>query len=148
MYKLNGKVLRPGRPFTTEDGTQYPADWLAQSTREQRVAAGIVEVAQVSSPKYDQRFYWGPENPKDLDQLKEIWIGKQKTAAASLLAQTDWYALRKLDDPDVDYPEEVSEHRRAVRAASNVRTEEINICSTVEELIEVLNSFDAWPERP
>ena len=74
MFILDGKPLSPDRAFTTSDGTQYPANWLRLATPAQRAAIGITE--QPDAPTWDQRFYWGPDLPKDLDQLKEQWLGK------------------------------------------------------------------------
>ena len=79
MYQLDGKTLQYGRAFKTEDGRQFPANWLKLATEEERSAIGIVQVHN-STPVsvVDQRFYWGPENPKDLDQLKVYWTDKVK----------------------------------------------------------------------
>ena len=52
---------------------------------------------------YDQRFYWGVGNPKDLGGSKEYWVSKQKATAGSTLAQSDWYVVRAAEDADC-YP--------------------------------------------
>lgn len=59
MFLLNNKVLQPGVPFT-QDGIQYPANWLNLSTLEEKEAIGITEVAQDTRP--DDRFYWVQDN--------------------------------------------------------------------------------------
>jgi hypothetical protein len=38
---------------------------------------------------YDDRFYWGHNNPKDLDGLKAQWTAQMKDTANKLLSQTD-----------------------------------------------------------
>jgi hypothetical protein len=44
MFLLNGKPISLDAAFTTEDGTQYPANWLRLATVEDREAIGITEV--------------------------------------------------------------------------------------------------------
>mgnify|MGYP003134930580 CR=1 FL=1 len=74
MLKLDNKPLSYDRAFT-HDGIQYPANWLRLSSLEERNALGITEVADAQI--YDQRFYWGVGNPKDLDELKASWNEEQ-----------------------------------------------------------------------
>ena len=89
MLQLDGKTLQYGRAFT-HNGYQYPANWLRLTTLEEKQAIGIVEVADPVVGVWDQRFYWGVDNPKDLDQLKTTWKQKQNEIASSLLAPSDW----------------------------------------------------------
>ena len=72
---------------------QYPANWLRLSTAEQRDELGITWVTDTAQ-NYDQRFYWGVDNPKDLDGLKTLWKSKQSEIAASLLAPSDWRGIK------------------------------------------------------
>ena len=72
---------------------QYPANWLRLSTAEQRDELGITWVADTSQ-NYDQRFYWGVDNPKDLDGLKTLWKATQSQIAATLLAPSDWRVIK------------------------------------------------------
>lgn len=134
MYYLNGEPLRLDKAFTDADGNQYPANWLRNSTQEQRDALGIVWVAPDPAAYYDQRFYWGVGNPKDLDGLKEEWVSKQKGIAGSLLAPTDWYVIRATEDPDCVCPPAIAQYRADVRTASGQREAQINACADVEEL--------------
>jgi hypothetical protein len=69
MFQLNGQLLGIDVPFTTEDGTSYPANWLRLASPEERAAIGITEVADPES--YDDRFYWGVNNPKLLNDREE-----------------------------------------------------------------------------
>ena len=64
MLLLDGKPLSYDRAFTHE-GIQYPANWLRLSSWEEKSAIGITEIAD--PPYYDQRFYWGVDNPKQLE---------------------------------------------------------------------------------
>ena len=69
MFQLDNKPLALDVPFTHNE-ISYPANWLRLASPEERAAIGITEVAdeQVS---YDDRFYWGPNNPKLLNDREE-----------------------------------------------------------------------------
>lgn len=69
MFLLNNTPSGLDQPFTTEDGTQYPANWIRLASAEERAAIGIVEVADPES--YDDRFYWGVNAPKLLEDREE-----------------------------------------------------------------------------
>ncbi len=69
MFKLNGKPLGIDVPFTTEDGTSYPANWLRLASAEEKAAIGITEEAD--APSYDDRFWWGVNSPKLLEDREE-----------------------------------------------------------------------------
>lgn len=133
MYYYNGNPLRLDKAFTDTEGNQYPSDWLRNSTPEQRDALGIVWVPPSSSALYDKLFYWGVDNPKDLDQLKEQWVAKQKNYVNTVLLQTDWYAARA-HDTGVPVPEAVTTYRNQLRVIFGQRKAQINACVDVEEL--------------
>lgn len=137
MYYYNNNPLPLDRAFSDAEGNQYPADWLRNSTQEQRDALGITWVS-VEASVYDQRFYWGPNNPKDLDDLKGVWVTKEKTKAGSLLSQTDWYIVRASEDPSQPCPDEVKTERQEIRDRCNLQEYKIINCETVEELIKVV----------
>lgn len=69
MFLLNGNTLPLDTPFTV-DGTHYPANWLRLTSIEEKNAVGITEVADVTTT-YDDRFYWGADNPKLLNDREE-----------------------------------------------------------------------------
>ena len=62
MFKLEGKTLQLGKAFT-HNGMQYPSNWLALTSLEEKQAIGIVEVADSVTGIYDQRFYWNVGKP-------------------------------------------------------------------------------------
>jgi len=64
-FELNGKPINIYKAYTTADGIKY-ANLRDASVRE---ALGVVEVADPEA--YDQRFYWGVDNPKLLDDREE-----------------------------------------------------------------------------
>ena len=143
-FLLNGQPLGVDRPFTDADGTQYPANWLRHASADDKAAIGITEVADPEP--YDQRFYWGVDNPKALEDdgedkgLKSLWVAKQKEIAASMLARTDWYVTRKAEDSTAAIPTEVSTRRAAIRTTCGTRESEINACDTTDALAALLTN--------
>ena len=145
MLKLDNKPLSYDRAFT-HAGIQYPANWLRLSSLEERNALGITEVA--NDPTYDQRFYWGVDNPKQLNDvtdedgntttgLKTQWSATQGEIAASLLAPSDWRII-KAKETGTNIPSAWKTYRAAVRTACNTRQTEINAVADVPALIELL----------
>jgi len=133
MLKLNNKPLSYDRAFTHAD-IQYPANWLRLSSLEERNALGITEVAD--APSWDQRFYWGVDNPKDLDDLKKQWSDTQTAIAAALLAPSDWRVI-KAKETGTNIPSAWKTYRAAIRTACNTRQTEINAVSDVPALKEL-----------
>jgi hypothetical protein len=154
-YQLaDGTKLALDVAFSTPDGVQRPANWLRLSTPRDRELAGITWVADVSN-NYDQRFYWSESNPKQLDDvtdddgntttgLKTLWKAKQDEIAASLLAPSDWRVVKELEVNSsfsaarTAYPSAWMTYRAAVRTACNTRQTEIDNCSDVAALKELL----------
>lgn len=65
MFSLNGKPINIYRPYTTSEGVKYP-HLRDPALREQ---LGIVETPDPEN--FDQRFYWGVDNPKLLNDREE-----------------------------------------------------------------------------
>lgn len=146
MFILNNQPLSPDRAFTTEDGTQFPANWLRLSSPEERAALGITETED--EPWYDQRFYWGPDLPKDHAQLVEQWVGQTKTTAGTLLAGSDWYITRQAET-GTPTPADVLFYRLAVRDISGTKEGKIRATTTTDELAAYVTSADysGWPTK-
>lgn len=68
MFMLDNKPLALDTPFT-HNGIQYPNNWLRLASQEERADIGITEVDDPAS--YDDRFYWGVDNPKLLNDREE-----------------------------------------------------------------------------
>ena len=135
MLKLDGKTLQYDRAFK-HNGISYPANWLRLTTLEEKQAIGITEVADPVET-WDQRFYWGVDNPKDLDELKTLWKQKQSDIAGSLLAPSDWRVIKAREtggQVNIDW----FNYRKAVRTACNTRQAEIDKCADVPALKELL----------
>ena len=149
-FILDGKTLQQGVAFTDKDGNQYAANFLQLSTLEEKEAIGITEIADPVLA--DDRFYWSGDinNPKALDDkdeengsvtkgLKSQFIAQIKDTTNKLLAQSDWYVIRKLER-NIDIPTDIADKRSAIITESNRLETAINAVADVEELIEVLNT--------
>jgi hypothetical protein len=158
MFLLNGNRLPEGTSFYDANGVQYGSGWLNQATEEQKSAIGITWVADVV--RADDRFYWDGNinNPKALADVTETVEGKEyvtkglksnfiaqtKQTAGSLLAQTDWYVIRKAER-NVDIPAKVVTKRAAIVTEADRLETAITNAANVEALIEVLNAQN-WGE--
>jgi hypothetical protein len=143
MFTLNGTPISIDNEYVAPNGTQYP-HLRDPSIRQQ---LGIVEVADPAH--YDQRFYWGVGNPKQLEDLeitpengdpytqtglKSQWIAQTKAVAGSLLAQTDWMVIRKAER-GIAIPLDVVAARGAIILDQDSKQQAIEAATTVEELI-------------
>jgi hypothetical protein len=148
MFLLNGNRLPEGTSFYDANGTQYPSGWLNQSTEEQKAAIGITWVADPTP--VDTRFYWDTNLPKALEDkleedgsttkgLKSNFKAQVKDTANKLLANTDWYVIRKAER-SVDIPTDIADKRNAIVTEANRLDSEIDLVDTVEGLIAILNN--------
>ena len=162
MFTVSGKTIQYDRPWTHPDtGEQYPANWLRLTSLAEKQAAGLEEVTTPAAEVYDERFYWSASNPKQLNDeaildedgndtgevqtgLKTLWKAKQNEIAASLLAPSDWRVVKELEvnssfsAAKTAYPTKWQTYRAAVRTACNTRQTEIDNCSDVAALKELL----------
>ena len=137
-YKLNGMPLSLDVAFTSSDGTQYPSNWLRNSTAADRAAVASTGITWAAGPPwYDQRFYWGVSKPKDLATLKALWVQKQKDIANSLLAPTDWKIIRAAEGGTA-VPSADKTYRGNVRTQCGLREATINACADVDKLAATL----------
>jgi hypothetical protein len=156
MFLLNGSPLPLDTPFQI-DGTSFPANWLRLTSIAEKNAVGITEVPDVTET-YDSRFYWGVDNPKQLDDLtvtpeegdpytqhglKHQWIAQVKDTANKLLAQSDWMVIRKVER-SVDIPADTATYRAAVIAECTRLVTAIQGCADVPALIDVVTA-QGWP---
>ena len=159
-YYIGSRAIALDVPFTDPDGVQRPANWLRNSTARDRELLGIVW-QQPTSSGYDQRFYWGVGNPKQLNDepavdedgkelgytqtgLKTQWKSTQEQIASTLLAPSDWRVVKELEvnssfaAAKTAFPTAWQTYRAAVRTSCNTRQTEIDACTTVDELKELL----------
>jgi hypothetical protein len=165
MFILDGKQLRPGRPFT-HNGIQYPANWLRLTSWEEKAAIGITE--QPDPTPVDTRFYWDHDLPKRLEDepavdedgdpvldengvqvintgLKTQWKAQQDQTAYSLLAPTDWYVVRK-SETDEAIPVGITSFRSEVRTVCEGRKNAIGLATDVPSLVGIVTFAGLdWP---
>lgn len=153
MFKLNNKPLGLDTAFTTEDGTQYPSNWLRLASAEEKAAIGITEEADAEI--YDDRFYWGVNSPKRLEDvtegeittkgLKSVWIAQIKDTANKMMQPTDWMVWRKFER-GVEIPADVAAHRLAILAECDRIIAAISASETMQQFVETV-SDQQWPDE-
>jgi len=159
MFQLDNKPLALDVPFT-HGGINYPANWLRLASAQERAAIGITEVADPE--RYDDRFYWGVGNPKQLEDeiiipeegetfesytqkgLKSNWSAQIKDTTNKLLAATDWMVIRKAER-DVAIPADTVAYRAAVLTECDRLLAAIAGAADVDALAAVLANQN-WPE--
>lgn len=77
--------------------------------------------------------------------LKTTFTRQAKSICNSLLQESDWMIVRK-HERDIDVPEEVAEYRAAVIAECDRIEEDLSLCTTLEDVIDVVNDF-SWPRH-
>lgn len=141
-YILEGRKLRPGRPFKNADGMQFPGNWLKLTSDEEKAAVGITWEAEPAP--FDSRYYYSAGNPRPVADgtdedgneytgLKTTLAAEQARIAGQILSSTDWYAVRKAETSKA-IPAAIKTYRAAVRTACDARQAEIAAVTTTEEL--------------
>jgi hypothetical protein len=156
MFLLNGNTLPLDTPFEI-NGTSYPANWLRLTSIAEKNAVGITEVAD-TQVTYDDRFYWGVDKPKQLEDitvtpeqgdaylqigLKTQWTATVKDTANKLLAESDWMVIRKVER-NVDIPASTVTYRSAVITECTRLVTAIAGATDVPALIVVVTA-QGWP---
>ena len=154
-WKLGSRRIAYDVAFVNEaTGIQYSNKWMRQTSDATKRGIGMVW-EEPEATNYDQRFYWSAGNPKQLDDvtdeegntttgLKTLWKAKQNEIAATLLAPSDWRVVKELEvnssfsAAKTAFPTEWQTYRAAVRTACNTRQTEIDNCSDVAALKELL----------
>ena len=109
-----------------------------------------LETKQDGSPLYKQVYDKVTKSMVDTTEqvitkgLKSNFVAQVKQTAGSLLAQTDWYVVRKAER-NVDIPAKVVAKRAAIVTEADRLETAIAGVTTVEALIEVLNAQN-WSE--
>ena len=160
-YLINGQPVNIRVEYFRADGVRYE-NLLNPAVR---AKLGVVETNdpdpfEPAAPDYDQRFYWGPGNPKQLEDItvtpeeegrdpytqkgmKSNWIAQVKVAANSQLAGTDWMVIRKIER-NIDIPADVATKRQAIITECARLEAAIQASPDVESFIQVVMSQN-WP---
>jgi hypothetical protein len=143
MFMLNGQPLPLDTPFIAGD-IQYPANWLRLSSPEEKQAIGITEVPD--PPPFDDRFYWGPGNPKDLTTLKATWLINVNQIAYTLLVPSDWMVTRKTEIGTA-IPTDWSTYRDQVRIDCGLNKDNLNQATDIDSFVAIATNL-VWPVAP
>lgn len=109
-----------------------------------------LEVKEDGTPLWEQVYDPATQSMVDTNVqvvtrgLKYTWIAQVKDTAGKMLADSDWYVVRK-SEKNIDIPAEVTTKREAIRAECNRLETAIAACTTVEELINVVSNQN-WTE--
>jgi hypothetical protein len=144
MFLLpDGRPISPDVAFTL-DGIQYPSNWIRLASPEEREAIGITEVPDPAP--YDQRFYWGPDLPKDHGQLVEQWTQQTRTTAGTLLTPTDWLVIREADNGTA-MDAGTKALREDIRLATGQKNAAIEATADTAELAAYITGteYPVWP---
>ena len=142
MYVLDGKKLRQGRPFT-HNGIQYPGNWLALTSADEKAAIGISWEADPAP--FNRQFYFSADTPRDVADVKPSMLRDQDSTAYNLLNPTDWYIVRK-SETNTAIPVGITSFRTAVRDTCEARKVAINGAADIPALVGV-STFGGmnWP---
>ena len=133
-YKLNGEGLALGVAFRDSNGTQYPANWLQNSTDADRAAVPTGGISWISDAiTYDASFHTAPGVPRDIAELKTYWLEEQKNTANSILSSSDWMVTRQAEG-GTSIPSAWKTYRAAVRTQCGLREATINACADTDKL--------------
>jgi len=164
-WKHNGKIIKEGKAWVADDGTQHPAVWMRWSDSEKKANGLTWEDISASEKPYDSTFYLGretdgtlierkldDEDAKDDDGkqlyepdgktkvitegLKTIWTRNTKQMANNLLSSSDWMITRKAEKGTV-IPNATTTYRDNVRTACNTIETKINDCSSLEDFMKL-----------
>ena len=153
-YTYHGRLIRPGQAWTDANNIQHPSNWMVWDDAT-KASKGLV-YSEEKAP-YDNRFYLGYDTDdnlieRNLPELKAQWTQTIKQQAGSLLASTDWYVVREVEE-GTNCPTNIKNYRRAVRLKSNEIERLIDITINIEEFKALFENVDNgnapindWPE--
>lgn len=126
MWQHNGRTIKEGLSWTSDDGIKHPSNWAIWSDAVKK-SFGLV---QVDDPvRYNSFFYNTDGTAKALDDvgsgdslvkgLKTVAIESTKRDAKNKLSKTDWHVVKAAEVSSYTVPSDVTTYRAAVRTASN-----------------------------
>ena len=162
-WKHNGKIIKEGKAWTADDGTQHPAVWMRWSDSEKKTNGLTWEDPPASQEPFDNRFYKNRKTDGSLNErslsdvnsvdtdgkavidpltgkqmielgLKSIWIAKTKEMAQEKLNKHDWMITRKAEK-GTDIPSDVTTYRDSIRTKCTSIETAINNCSNLTQFM-------------
>ena len=152
MWKYNGRHIREGKAWTDANGIQHPGNWHVW-TEQEKEAAGLTWIT-LDTPPDSRLYNWNQnsdgtitstakaiEDVNEVDStgnpllyedgnqivtkgLKSNLIQEVKAQQASLLSQSDWAVVRKVDTT-IEIPANIQAWRDAIRSKATEMEEEI-----------------------
>lgn len=149
----SNQYINEGTQFTI-DGVTYPANWLNQSTPEQKAALGLEEVTTVGELK-DAKYYWIGEQlsgsvrtltatPKDLADVQKQAIAQVNASAYSILFPTDYLSVKAFET-GTEVPSEWATWRASIRATATQAIADITAATDVDTIAALTVT---WPNDP
>jgi hypothetical protein len=163
-HEPTGQIIRPGKTWRDENSTQQPGNWQIWK-EDYKASMGIKEIVQESPPD-SRLYTWSQnrdgsidKTPKSLEDINTVdrdgnpvldGEGKQhvtqgvksslkktiNSQQGSLLIQTDWLYIRKIDK-SVEIPVHIQSWRDSVRVQGDAMKSAIDAASTIEEIVEL-----------
>jgi hypothetical protein len=152
-YQLpGGRTVSTDMAFTLNE-IQYPSNWLALSSAEDRAERDI-EGPLPEPAWYDQRWCWGYDEDgkliwKDHAPLVVEYINNVRANANAMLRETDWQVIREADNGKL-MSAETKADRQFVRDAAGGKIQAINATTTTAELAAYItsNAYSDWNPIP
>ena len=163
LVKTDGsiKIFAPYSLWEDKNGTQHSPDYLISLTSDQKQDLGIYDVAYAN--REDDRFYTITENEPTFDQamkivkitytsvakdlqnseMKKQWIANINQIANSILSQSDWMLVRKIER-NIDVPANMVTYRAAVITEATRLTTAITAATEISQLITLVSTI-SWP---
>jgi hypothetical protein len=173
-HEPTGQTIRPGKAWRDENRTQQPGNWHIWDA-DYKALMGIVEIV-LENPPDSRFYIWSQnadgtinKTAKSLDDVNEMdedgnpvldGDGKQHTIKGvksslkevvnsqqgSLLTQTDWMYIRKVDK-SVEIPVHIQSWRDAIRVQGDAMKAVIDGAMTTEEMVALFVKYITNEDR-
>jgi len=167
-HEPTGQTIRPGKSWRDENRTQQPGNWQIWKA-DYKASMGIVEIVPETPPD-SRFYTWSQnrdgtinKTAKSLDDVSTVdkdgnpvldKNGKQhvtqgvksslkesvNSQQGSLLIQTDWMYIRKVDKA-VEIPAHIQIYRDAIRVQGDAMKAAIDGATTTEEMVSLFVKY-------
>ena len=167
-HEPTGQTIRPGKSWRDENRTQQPGNWQIWDA-DYKASMGIVEIV-LENPPDSRFYRWSQnadgtinKTAKSLDDVNTVdrdgnpvldEDGKQhvtkgvksslkesvNSQQGSLLIQTDWMYIRKVDKA-VEIPAHIQIYRDSVRVQGDAMKAAIDGATTTEEMVALFVTY-------
>jgi len=162
-HEPTGQTIRPGKSWKDENRTLWPRNWNIVWSEKIKLEKGIIEIV-LENPPDSRFYRWSQnadgtinKTAKSLDDVNTVdedgnpildGYGKQRitqgvksslketvnSQQGSLLIQTDWMYIRKVDKA-VEIPAHIQIYRDSVRVQGDAMKAAIDGAMTTEEMV-------------